>query len=230
MKRIIPFVMTFLCFSLIINAQENEEKREFLKVDFNEIEQQVADTAYYNSLMEKFKTRETIDEMLSPEEVAIVYYGYAFHPDYGGSMQDVLNQITIADLIKKEEYMEAIKTCKEILEIHPVSISTIKTLFDLMYEHDPASRPDYQSYLLRYVMIMTAIGLSGDGSEEHPYVVITIPDEYVFMSFIELPKFKTRGGVGEKLDMFVFDGDEGEYKVWFDISRARMHLQKESNK
>lgn len=73
-----------------------------------------------------------------------------------------------------------------------------------------------------------SIYATGDGSAEHPFVVVSVPDEYAFMrEYLELPKHTSQALLRNNCDMFTLPGTSEKYqcdKIYFEITRV---LQKE---
>ena len=73
-----------------------------------------------------------------------------------------------------------------------------------------------------------SIYATGDGSAEHPFVVVSVPDEYAFMrEYLDLPKHTSQALLRNNCDMFTLPGTSEMYqsdKIYFEITRV---LQKE---
>ena len=69
---------------------------------------------------------------------------------------------------------------------------------------------------------------TGDGSSKHPFVVVSVTDEYAFMSeFLKLPKPTSQALMSNNCDKFTLSGTSEKYQsseIYFEITRV---LQKE---
>lgn len=88
---------------------------------------------------------------------------------------------------------------------------------------------DYiMSMYLALLQMYQTIYATGDGSAEHPFVVVSVTDEYAFMrEFLKLPKHSSQALMRNNCDKFTLPETSEEYQsneIYFEITRV---LQKE---
>jgi len=78
------------------------------------------------------------------------------------------------------------------------------------------------------MQMFVTINATGDGSAKHPFVVVSIADEYAFMrEFLKLPKHTSQALMSNNCDKFTLSGTSEKYQsseIYFEITRV---LQKE---
>ena len=78
------------------------------------------------------------------------------------------------------------------------------------------------------IQLFETINSTGDGSAKHPFVVVSVRDEYVFMSeYLKLPKPTSQALMNNNCDRFTLPETSERYQrneIYFEITRV---LQKE---
>ena len=167
MTRKLLFALTLMLCFIGVNAAEHN-----VKVDLNRIKVDVVSNPdNYRSLLNRFVVGDTT---LTLDEMATVYYGYAYTLDY--------NPLDKYEALEKcyndGEYAETWQLCSEALKYNPVSLDlTIKALVaanncDIKTAH--AMIPALES---RFNLISTIILSSGKGTaDDSPFIVICTQD------------------------------------------------------
>ena len=146
---------------------------------------------YFNEITKLYNDN---DPMLHVDDIALVYYGQAFLPQYNPGKDK--NEQALKRLYEEKKNVEIYNTAKQILTYNPVSLNA---LFSIYIASKELGKSDEEciSYLKKYQNIIDMICHYGDGkSSETPFRIIT-PDDltvgllhsfnqwYVWMSIIK---------------------------------------------
>ena len=170
------------------------------------------------------------DTTMTMEERALAFYGNAL-------MVSTVKSEYISDdgwtLLREKKYPDALAKAKEALEVNrlsPTALNLAATAISEMIDAGDTSSlllAEGQEYYNRFMLTLYVIGTTGDGSKEHPFVVIEVSDEYNFMRyFLDLWNYNSQSVVGGSLDKFELAKTSKYYAsptIHFDVSR---HLQK----
>ncbi len=157
--------------------------------DYKKIERQVQDPAsplYYPKLFARYKAG---DSTLTQKEYYFLYYGYFYSDDYE-SYTATDYRDSIKELYKKGEPNEegkkrGVRYAQKGLEHAPFDLSFLNVLCTIY--NDRGDKADYDLNRRRFRGIAAVIMASGDGrTKETGYHVISVSDEYMFMSAIGL--------------------------------------------
>ena len=118
----------------------------------------------------------------------------------------------------------------------PMDITAALTTRNWLAKYIEECPEDQKKSVHNYLMSMEialmelflTINATGDGSAKYPFVVVSVTDEYVFMSeFLKLPKPTSQALTSNKCDVFTLPETSDKYqsnKIYFEITRV---LQKE---
>ena len=123
------------------------------------------------------------DPMLHVDDIALVYYGQAFLPQYNPGKDK--NEQALKRLYEEKKNVEIYNTAKQILTYNPVSLNA---LFSIYIASKELGKSDEESlsYLKKYQNIIDMICYYGDGkSSETPFRIIT-PDDQEYIMFGKL--------------------------------------------
>ena len=121
--------------------------------------------------------------MLRVDDIALVYYGQAFLPQYNPGKDE--NEQTLKKLYEEKKNVEMYNVAKQILAYNPVSLNA---LFSVYIASKELGKSDEEclSYLKKYQNILDMICYYGDGkSSETPFRIIT-PDDQEYIMFGKL--------------------------------------------
>ncbi len=141
-------------------------------IDLNRIKVDVvSNPSNYRNLTNRFLIG---DSTLTLDEMATVYYGYAFSSDYDPTDRYSEIEKAYSDL----DYEKTWKLCSEALKYNPVSLDlTIKALVAANNGTDEKARALIPTLQNRYDLISTIILSSGMGTTtESPFIVICDED------------------------------------------------------
>lgn len=168
LKNILLF-FTFVSPLLQVTANA---ARDNTPVDLDKIKFEVASRpSDFQSLMTRFIAGDTT---LTLENLATVYYGYAFTPDYDPTVvyRDIENAYD------RRDYETTWRLCERELRLNPVSLDlTIKALVAANNINDKHAKSMIGVLRNRYDMLSTIILTSGMGTTtESPFIVICDDD------------------------------------------------------
>ena len=118
----------------------------------------------------------------------------------------------------------------------PMDITAALTTRNWLAKYIEECPEDQKKSVHNYLMSMEialmelflTINATGDGSAKYPFVVVSVTDEYVFMSeFLKLPKPTSQALMRNNCDKFTLPGTSEKYQsneIYFEITRV---LQKE---
>ena len=127
---------------------------------------------YYKDIVEVFNSD---DPYIRIDDIALVYYGYAFQPEYNPVSDE--NEKLMKKYIEEDNYPKLYETCKKILSYNPASLEA------LFYAWISAStlgksEDEYLSYVNKYQNIVTMIKEYGNGkSTESAYHIVHPKDQ-----------------------------------------------------
>ena len=135
---------------------------------------------YFDEITEIYNSN---DPMLRVDDIALVYYGQAFLPQYNPGKDE--KEQTLKKLYEEKKNVEMYNVAKQILAYNPVSLNA---LFSVYIASKELGKSDEEclSYLKKYQNILDMICYYGDGkSSETPFRIIT-PDDQEYIMFGKL--------------------------------------------
>ena len=202
MKKLIYTIICILACTFAISAA-SPKKLEVRKVDFEEIRKRTQDSVesryYYPRLMAAFMRNDTTmlndtlatgevvrGKVMTVEDYRNLYYGYVFQEDYNPFRMSVYSD-RLEYLYDKKEF-----TREESVLIKENAREALKdNLFDLrqmtffIYALKEIKKDNLARICqFRLNHIVAAIMSSGQGTQEHPWVVISVEHEYNIINFL----------------------------------------------
>lgn len=217
MKKFITTLV--LCFGIFVaNAQ--------VFLDYATIEDIVKnEREYFDEIVDIYKND---DPMIRLDDVALVYYGQAFLPQYNPG--DDENEKALKRFHDAGNHAEAYNTAKKIIEYNPVSLNA---LFNLLISSKELgkSKEEFDSYANKYQKILNMITEYGKGNTaDSPFKVINPDDQnYVLFHELEIEKEISRELDTETLCNIIVVEPSTKYqyrRVYFDLSLFLKHTSK----
>ena len=202
MKKLIYTIICILACTFAISAA-SPKKLEVRKVDFEEIRKRTQDSVesryYYPRLMAAFMRNDTTmlndtlatgevvrGKVITVEDYRNLYYGYVFQEDYNPFRMSVYSD-RLEYLYDKKEF-----TREESVLIKENAREALKdNLFDLrqmtffIYALKEIKKDNLARICqFRLNHIVAAIMSSGQGTQEHPWVVTSVEHEYNIINFL----------------------------------------------
>ncbi len=226
-------LLTILAFVLFLPVYTHAQKeRIIIPVDWKEIKKVAENNPQQiNDLVARMATSE-IDTTMTWNERIMAYYGQS----YVTPMTELSEGMTLDKLLKDGKYEECLSGAKELLKKNPVSLKALSNaLYAMMYmlkdstNHHSISRDEARTYYNRMHRILNTIAVTGDGTEERPFYVTAVSDEYLFMRhYLEIGKTKMQY-LTDHFDVFELEETSDYYtrpKLYFDITRT-LEIEKE---
>ncbi len=218
MKRFLSLILLFITCATA-NSQvvlENETIEDIVK---NERE-------YFDQITEIYRND---DPMLRTDDIALVYYGQAFMPQYRPGKDE--NEKVLKKLYDEKKNAEVYNVAKKILEYNPVSLNALFSIYIASRELGK-SEDECISYLKKYQSIIDMICHYGDGkSSESAFRIITPDDQ----DYIIYGKLQIENVLSQRLDtetlcniITVKPSDRFEGRcVYFDLSLFLSQAERE---
>ena len=214
-----------LCMLLLatnIVAQE----RELLPVDWQLIRKEVKDNPQHIKDLVARLSANKLDKTLTYQERILAFYGQSF-------LTNDEEETLISEMFNQKQQGDTencLKTAKEVLSINPLHLQALNMIAQTLYamakdstSHAGTKVEDAKPYLNRAMRIFNTIAKTGDGSEQHPFYVTKVSDEYCFMRYyLDLWDFKTQEATS-CCDIFTLNETSDYYnqpKIHFEITRV----------
>lgn len=180
---------------------------------------------YFDEIVGIYKSD---DPMIRLDDMALVYYGQAFLPQYNPGNDE--NEKALKRFHDAGNHVEAYNTAKKIMEYNPVSLNA---LFNLLISSKELgkSKEEFDSYANKYQKILNMITEYGNGNTaDSPFKVIC-PDDQNYVLFHEL---EIEREISRELDtetlcniIVVEPSKKFQYRrVYFDLSLFLKHTAK----
>ena len=209
MKRRLSLIMFF-----IVCATANSQ----VVLD-NEIIEDIVknERTYFDQITEIYRND---DPMLRIDDIALIYYGQAFLPQYRPGKDE--NEQALKKLYEEKKNVEMYNVAKKILTYNPVSLNA---LFSIYIASKELGKSDEEciSYLKKYQSIIDMICHYGDGKSSETAFRIITPDD---QDYIMYGKLQIENVISQTLDtetlcniVTVKPSDRFTgHRVYFDIS------------
>ena len=224
MRQLLSIFIFFLMMPLTANAQEKD--RIIIPVNWKEVKEVTdKDPESIRDLVARMSASK-LDTTLTWNERILAYYGQSYLTPYTES-----NDGRDLDALMNEgKYEECLAGAKELLKKNPVSLKALfNAAFAIAYilkdstiQHT-VSREEGQNYYYRMQRIFNTIAITGDGTEEQPFYVTAVSDEYLFMHYyLEIWEFE-RQFLTNHCDGFDLKESSDYYsrpQLFFEITRV----------
>lgn len=215
MKKSMIIAVLLLFAGLSLTAQRND--KSFLDIDYNAMEKFAKNqTKDFTALVNRFNSGDTT---LTDMEVAKIYYGSYFSPEY--SYKDASSELR--DLMKSGSYGPAFEQCKKELEKSPCSL-------DLLLKAYTCANHLGKSNVLYSIQIEQIVGVilsSGDGrTEKTAFKVLEVSDEYCIIYGIFGLNHTQQALVGhcDRMTVYEDEAPDETFDIYFDVSLHLAHL------
>lgn len=220
MKQLITFICMLLCMTNI-----SAQKREVMPVDWSQIKKEVADNPQHVRDLVVRLSATALDTTLTHQERILAFYGQSFLTNDGE--EPLVRELN--GQARDRDHQNCLVTAKKILTINPLNIDALMSAGIALTEiaNDSTllevAEEDARLYFRKAMRIFNTIALTGDGSEEHPFYVTKVSDEYNFMRYyLDLWKYDSQMAT-TCCDVFTL-GELSEYYVeptiHFEITRV----------
>lgn len=213
-------------------AQQN-----IISVDWLELQTLVEKNPKYVKSLVKRMSADQTDTTMTWQERITAFYGQAF---ISADTEESL-VIDAEKEYQKKNYEKAVKFAKKALDINPLNIKALKIMSfgTTKLSRDEKFAKKYaknvgQTYYNRMLLIFNTIAKTGNGSEEKPYFVTKLTDEYEFM-YLYLEIRKGKGPTRYKnIDRYLIEEGSDYYtdeELHFEITRVlELEIERYTNK
>ena len=171
---------------------------------------------YFRDIIKVFNTD---DPYIRLDDIAIVYYGYAFTPEYNPAKDE--NEKLLNKYITESNYPMIYKTAQKILSYNP---SSLKALFYAWNSGKAIGKSDdeYFPYMNRFMNVLNMIKEYGNGKSANTAFKITHPNDMIHV----MHSLHINGVVSESFDpttkcsiITIEPSKEFQHRhIYFDIS------------
>lgn len=169
------------------------------------------------------------DPMLRVDDIALIYYGQAFQPQYNPGKDE--NEKMLKKLYEDKKYIESYNVAKRILEYNPVSLNALFCIYIASKELEKSDE-ECLSYIKKYQSIIDMICNYGDGkSSESAFRIITPDDQdYIIYGKLQIEDVISQTLDTETLCNIVSVKPSEKFprsRVYFDLSLFLSHAARE---
>lgn len=218
MKNLLLTLLAIVLSELTLFAQEDATVKSFEPIDLDTIEQIAKNKKSYRALVKRF---EHMDSTLTKNEYAAIYFGAAYQKGYTGGYG---KNSELFRLFKENKYEALYKICPKKLSKNPANIRATRYMMMAVIDLKGENSDEFDLYLHRFCKLLATIARSGKGTEESPWMVIAVDDEYELMRYhLEAQDKKAQALVncnGKPCDKIEFEKCmlPGVTQVYFDVS------------
>ena len=181
---------------------------------------------YFDEITQIYKND---DPMLRVDDIALVYYGQAFLPQYNPGKDE--NEKLLKKLHDEKKNIEIYNVAKNILEYNPVSLNALFSIYIASKELGKSDE-ECSSYLKKYQSIIDMICKYGDGRSSDTAFRIITPDD---QDYIVYGKLQIDNVLSQTLDtetlcniLSVKPSDRfPAHRVYFDLSLFLLQAARE---
>lgn len=219
-------LFVFAFFLLMPASIQAQGEREIIPVDWKEV-QKVAEEnpQQIKQLVARLSANE-IDTTMTWKERILAYYGQS----YLTPKTEIEAGLDLDKLLRENKYEECLAGAKELLKKNPVSLKALSNaIYATMYLYRDStkqgviSRDEARAHYQRMHRILNTIAKTGDGTEEKPFYVTAVSDEYLFMRhYLEIQN-RGKQYMTEKFDVFELEETSKYYsrpRLYFEITRV----------
>lgn len=219
-------LFVFAFFLLMPASIQAQGEREIIPVDWKEV-QKVAEEnpQQIKQLVSRLSANE-IDTTMTWKERILAYYGQS----YLTPKTEIEAGLDLDKLLRENKYEECLAGAKELLKKNPVSLKALSNaIYATMYLYRDStkqgviSRDEARAHYQRMHRILNTIAKTGEGTEEKPFYVTAVSDEYLFMRhYLEIQN-RGKQYMTEKFDVFELEETSKYYsrpKLYFEITRV----------
>ena len=181
--------------------------------------------SYFNDILKLYLAD---DKLLRIDDVALVYYGHSYLPEYKGG-NDV-NEKALKAYVAENNAAKIYETSKKILAYNPVNLNA---LFYAWLSSQKLAKPEAEvsSYVNKYLKILEMITTMGDGkSARSPFRVINPDDQdHVMYGMLDIESVLSRNLDTRTLCNIVTVTPSKKFHartMYFDVSRYLSHTAK----
>ena len=230
MKNMSRLVFCFIFVLLLVSCKAQDAQRTIYPINWKSVSALAKSNPDSIRTLIKRLTQQELDTTLTYEERGIAYAGQTYLPEHKGLWKELDD---IRDLINKDKFAEAKQKNMAVLKRCPVNLWAVDNMLDIVdYELRDSTKvseftkDDLKYYTRLWMRLFNTIAATGHGTAEHPFDLVFVHDEYLFMKYYLEIKHGTQslvanGGVAQ--DRFSVAKKSKYYSkddIYFDITRV----------
>lgn len=224
MRRILIMLVFFSFLPFSTYAQDEDET---IPVDWKEVKKVAeSDPQRLKDLVTRMAASET-DTTMTWNERILAFYGQSFLTPFNG----LSDGRKLDELFEEGKYEECLAEAKELLKKNPLSLEALSNaglavtvMLEDSVHHQGVTIDEGREYLSRMFLILATIARTGDGTEERPFSVTMVSDEYMFMHYyLDIWKIESQFLTSSGCDGFNLKETNENYQrkqIFFDVSRV----------
>ena len=180
---------------------------------------------YFNDILKLYMAD---DKLLRTDDIALVYYGHSYLPEYKGGND--ANEKALKNYVAENNVAKIYETSKKILSYNPVNLNA---LFYAWLSSQKLAKPEKEvgSYVYKYLSILEMITTMGDGkSSRSPFRVINPDDQdHVMYGMLDIANVTSRNLDTRTLCNIISVTPSKKFPartMYFDVSRYLSHTSK----
>lgn len=232
MKKII-FILWACFVTMVVTAQSRTEP--IISVDWKMIASKVKEhPEQVNELVARM-CLEKLDTTLTFQDRIMAFYGQS----YVSQDAEEKNARELEKLDWEKQSQKAHKLALKILQVNPLNMTAINAMHTIINAELKKSADskfterELALYANRMMRIMNTIAVTGDGTEEHPFAVTKVSDEYNFMRYyLDIWQIKMQMVTKSGCDAIILKEKSKYYDkdvIYFDCERV-FELEKQKVK
>ena len=225
MTKALQYILITITLTLGLASVSAAEKNNFQAPDFQAIKTETLNPDskyYYPKLIAKFHSNDTT---MTLDEYRHLYYGYMFQEDYNPYRKSVyttkVEPLYFKNIHTKEESDTILRYAEMSLSDDPFDLRQMMFFTIALKEKKKLARAAIQQFRLNHVV--AAIMSSGNGTQEHPWFVISPAHEYNLLNFMNHVAIEHHS-IGETIDYLKIKKDKDNAKVpdgyYFDVANV----------
>lgn len=218
MKKLSLIAISFFLMLGVAQAQDKFDYKLVKEIVDNE-------RTYFNDILKLYLAD---DPLLRTDDVALVYYGHSYLPEYKGGND--INEKTLKNYVAENNSSKMYEISKKILSYNPVSLNA---LFYAWLSSQKLAKPEAEvsSYVHKYLSILEMITTMGDGkSSRNPFRVINPDDQdHVMYGILDIENVNSRNLDTRTLCNIISVTPSNKFPartIYFDVSRYLSHTSK----
>ena len=236
MKNMNRLVFYFMFVLIFVSCKAQDSQRTIYPINWKSVSALAKSNPDSIRTLIKRLTQQELDTTLTYEERGVAYAGQTYLPEHKGLWKELDD---IRDLINKDKFAEAKQKNMAVLKRCPVNLWAVDNMLDIVDNElrdstkvSEFTKDDLKYYTRLWMRLFNTIAATGHGTAEHPFDVVFVHDEYLFMKYYLEIKHGTQslvanGGVAQ--DRFSVAKKSKYYSkddIYFDITRV-LELERE---
>lgn len=195
-------------------AQEIDMTKENLTIkDLESVK--ILVTEHPEAYADAVKAFEACDSTLTLTDVAIVYFGYQYTPEYHGGYYST-NVNAVKDLLEMGDNAGALEKVNEFRKTDPGCLRLLHYGINAIGDDD---NPLRQQFITQFFSLCDCITTFGSGTADDPFKVIRVDDEYeILWAYLGVDEITQQSLTNSQCDAMEFKIRNVPFTLFFDVS------------